>query len=135
MILWPRGRIADTLRTAAPPAIIALVIAILLRCPPDQYSFYPQCPVHEFLHLQCPGCGGTRAVAALLRGHLAEAMQFNALVTLLLPLAAAYGILCYGRLLQRKAIRWPHPRPAGLYVAFSLAAVFTVVRNLPHHLF
>ncbi len=135
MIFRPRSRIADTLRTAAPPAIIALVIAILLRFPPDQYSFYPQCPIHEFLHLQCPGCGGTRAVAALLRGHLAQAMQLNALVTLLLPFAAAYGIFCYGRLLQRKAIRWPHPPPAALFAAFSLAAVFTAVRNLPLHLF
>jgi len=135
MILRPRSRIADTLRTAAPPAIIALVIAILLRFPPDQYSFYPQCPIHEFFHLQCPGCGGTRAVAALLRGHLAQAMQLNALVTLLLPFALAYGILCYARLLPRKAIRWPQPPPAALFVAFSLAALFTVIRNLPIHLF
>ena len=135
MILWPRSRIADTLRTAAPPAVIALAIIILLRFPPDQYSFYPQCPLHEFFHLQCPGCGGTRAVAALLRGHLAQAMQLNALVTLLLPFGAVYGIRIYGRLLQRKAIRWPHRPPAVLYAAFSLAAVFTVVRNLPIHLF
>jgi hypothetical protein len=135
MILRPRSRIADTLRTATPPAVIALAIVILLRFPPDQYSFYPQCPLHEFFHLRCPGCGGTRAVAALLRGHIAEAMQLNALVTLLLPFAAAYGILFYGRILQRKAIRCPHPSPAVLYAAFSLAAVFTVVRNLPIHLF
>jgi hypothetical protein len=135
MILWPRSRIADTLRGAAPSAVIALAIIILFRFPPDQYSFYPQCPIHEFFHLQCPGCGGTRAVAALLRGHLAQAMQFNALITLLFPFAAVYGIRSYGRLLQRKAIRWPHPSPAALYAAFSVAAVFTVVRNLPIHLF
>ena len=135
MILRPSSRIADTLRTAAPPAVITLAIIILLRFPPDQYSFYPQCPIHEFFHLRCPGCGGTRAVAALLRGHIAEAMQLNALVTLLLPFAAAYGIRTYARHLQRKAIRCPHPSPAVLYAAFSLAAVFTVVRNLPIHLF
>jgi predicted ABC-type exoprotein transport system permease subunit len=62
-------------------------------------------------------------------------MQFNALVTLLLPLALAYGILCYGRFLQRRAIHWPHVPPAVLYAAFSLAAVFTMIRNLPLHLF
>ena len=135
MILRPRSRIADTLHTAAPPAAIALAIIILLRFPPDQYSFYPQCPIHEFFHLQCPGCGGTRAVAALLHGQLAQAMQFNALVTLLLPFVAAYGILFYERLLQRKAIRWPQPPPAVLFAAFGLAALFTLVRNLPIHLF
>jgi hypothetical protein len=135
MILSPRSRIADTLRTAAPPAVMALLITILLHFPPTQYSFYPRCPVHEFLHLQCPGCGGTRAIAALLRGHIAEAMQLNALVTVLLPFAAAYGIRCYRRLLQRKAIHSPQPSPVVLYAAFSLAAAFTVVRNLPLHWF
>src|SRR5690242_7027 len=97
-----RSRTADILRAAVPPAIIASAAILLLRFPPAQYSFYPRCPVHDLLGLQCPGCGATRAIAAVLRGHFAEALHFNALVTLLLPFAAACGILCYTRLLQRK---------------------------------
>ena len=58
-------------------------------------------------------------------------MRFNGLVTLLLPFAAAYGILCYRRFLERKPIRWPQPRPVALYAAFALVAIFTVIRNLP----
>ena len=71
----------------------------------------------------------------MLHGHFAEAMSLNALVTLLLPFAAAYGILGYWRLLQRKAVRWPQPPPAITYAAFTLAAVFTLIRNLPLHSF
>jgi Protein of unknown function (DUF2752) len=134
MIRQTRSRLADTLRAAAPPAIVAIAATILLRFPPAQYSFYPQCPIHELLDLQCPGCGATRAIAALLHGHLAEAMHRNALITLLLPFAAAYGIVCYSRLLQRKTIRWPQPQPAVIYAAFAVTAVFTVIRNLPRHL-
>jgi hypothetical protein len=130
-----RGRIADILRAAVPPAIIALAAIILLRFPPAQYSFYPRCPIHELLHLQCPGCGATRALAALLHGHVTEAMNLNALVTLLLPFAAAYSTLCYCRLLQRKALRWPQPPPTVIYAALALIAVFTVIRNLPLHSF
>jgi hypothetical protein len=133
MIYIVRSHTADTLRAAVPPAIVALAAIILLRFPPAQYSFYPQCPIHELFHLQCPGCGATRAVAALLHGHFTEAMHLNALVTLLLPFAAAYGILCYCRLLQRKDLRWPQPLPAVLYAAFAVATVFTVIRNLPLH--
>jgi hypothetical protein len=129
------NRIQDTTRAAAPPALIALVVTVLLRFPPAQYNFYPQCPIHDLLQIQCPGCGATRAVAALLRGHLAEAMHLNALVTLLLPFAAVYGILCYRRLLQRKPLRWPQPPPAVIYTAFTLVAVFTVIRNIPLRLF
>jgi hypothetical protein len=130
-----RSRTADNLRAAAPPVILAVAATLLLRFPPAQYSFYPRCPVHELLHLQCPGCGATRAVTAILRGHLAEAMHFNALVTLLLPFAAAYGILCYSRLLQRKPVRWPQPPPAIVYTALTLAAIFTIIRNLLPHSF
>src|SRR5260370_11583354 len=95
-----RSRIADILRTAVPSAIIALAAIILLRFPPAQYSFYPRCPIYELLHLQCPGCGATRAIAAVLHGHFLEAMSLNALITLLLPFAAAYGIPCSYRLPQ-----------------------------------
>ena len=62
------SRTADALRAAAPPAIIAFAATLLLRFPPAQYSFYPRCPVHQLLHLQCPGCGATRAIADILRG-------------------------------------------------------------------
>jgi len=131
MILAARSRTAETLRAAVPPAILALATILLLRFAPAQHSFYLRCPIHELLHLQCPGCGATRALAALLHGHFIEAMKLNALVTLFLPFAAANGILCYSRLLRRKPLRWPQPPPAILYAAFTLAAVFTVVRNLP----
>jgi hypothetical protein len=130
-----RSRTADILRAAVPPAIISVAAILLLRFPPAQYSFYPRCPVHDLLGLQCPGCGATRAIAAALRGHFAEALHLNPLVTLLLPCAAAYGILCYTRLLQRKPLRWPQPPPAIIYSALTLAAIFTVIRNLPHQTF
>jgi hypothetical protein len=131
MIQVVRSRIANTLLAALPAAIIALATMIVLRFPPAQHGFYPRCPVHELLHLQCPGCGATRAVAALLHGRVTEAMKLNALVTLLLPFAAGYGIFCYCRLLQRKTIRWPQLPPALIYSALIMGAVFTVIRNLP----
>jgi Protein of unknown function (DUF2752) len=131
MIHVVRSRIADTLLAALPAAIIALATMILLRFPPAQHGFYPRCPVHELLHLQCPGCGATRAVAALLHGRVTEAMNLNALVTLLLPFAAGYGIFCYCRLPQRKIMRWPQLPPALIYSALIMGAVFTVIRNLP----
>jgi hypothetical protein len=135
MIPAGRNRIATISRAVAPPAVITLAAAVLLRFPPGQNSFYPRCPIFEYLHLQCPGCGVTRALAALLRGHLAEAIHFNALTTLLLPFAAAYGVLCYRRFLQHKALRWPQPPPTVIYAALALTAVFTVLRNLPRHAF
>ena len=126
-----RSRTAEILRAAAPPAIVAFAATLLLRFPPAQYSFYPRCPIHELLHLQCPGCGATRAIAAVVRGEFAEALHLNALVTLLLPFAAAYGMLCYTRLLQRNSLRWPRPPHGIIYTVLTLTAIFTIIRNLP----
>jgi hypothetical protein len=135
MIPAARSRTRYLLRAAVPPAVIAFAAILLLCFPPAEFSFYPRCPINEIFDLQCPGCGATRALAALLRGHFTEAMSLNALVTLLLPFAAAYGILCYSRLLQCKGFCWPQPPPAVLYAGFGAAAAFTVVRNLPLHSF
>jgi hypothetical protein len=104
--------------------------ALLLRFPPAQYTFYPRCPVYEYLHLLCPGCGATRALAALLRGHLAEAIHQNALFVMLLPLLAGYAALCCYRAWTAEAFRWPEPPRWAVQSALAAAFVFTVARNL-----
>ena len=132
MILLTRGsRFAAIVRTIAPLTIVAMVAGVLRRFPPAQYSFYPRCPIYEAFHLQCPGCGATRAIAALLQGRLSEAMHLNALVTLLLPVAAAFGVGWYWRFVRREDDRWPRIPGAPVYVVLGAAAIFTVLRNLP----
>jgi len=131
MISVLQRRILATLRAAAPLVPIAAVVAVLLRFPPALSHFYPVCPVYFVLHLQCPGCGGTRALAALLHGHLREALHWNALITLMLPLAAGYGSGLYWRFLQRKALGWPQMPSAVIYAGLAISAVFTIERNLP----
>jgi hypothetical protein len=132
----PRDRHLDTVtiaRAVAPLAIVTFAATVLLLFPPAQYSFYPQCPIFEYLHLECPGCGTTRALAALLHGRLVEAFHFNALVILWLPVAAAYAILGYCRFLQRRPLRLPQMPSIATYVACVVIVLFTIVRNLPPH--
>ncbi|MEO6983664.1 MAG: DUF2752 domain-containing protein [Edaphobacter sp.] len=134
-----RGHVASFARAAAPLVFVALIVTVLLRFPPTQYSFYPQCPIYSMFHLQCPGCGTTRALAALLHGHLGTALRLNALTTLMLPVTMAYAALCYRRYLhgylrgQVRAVpfRWPHLPPIGIYTALAIATLFAILRNLP----
>jgi hypothetical protein len=112
-------------------ASIGGAAVLLLRFPPEQYSFYPRCPVHEYLHLQCPGCGATRALAALLHGHLAQALHCNALFVALLPLLVSYAALCGYRACQVDRFKWPQPPRWGVQTTLALAAIFTIARNLP----
>ena len=129
MIPIARSRVATISRAAVPVAFVGAVAAVLLLFPPGQYSFYPQCPIFRYLHLQCPGCGTTRAIAALLHGHLMEALRLNALTTLLITPAAIYAILCYRHFLQRKPFHWPQLPSAVICSAFAIAVIFTILRN------
>jgi hypothetical protein len=110
--------------------VAALVAIVLLRFSPESYRFYPQCPFHQLLDLRCPGCGATRALASLLHGHIAVAIRFNALATLLFPVVAVYGISVYAQFLRRKHIRRPNLQPATIYTVLAVTVLFGVVRNL-----
>ena len=128
-MILPRSRLTTFLLVAIPVAVGALA-ALLLRYPPEQYTFYPQCPIHQYLHLDCPGCGTTRALAALLHGHLLTALHFNPLTTLLLPVALFYAIASYLCLLRNQPIHWPQPSTRTLQAALAVTLIFTIVRNL-----
>ena len=90
------------------------------------------CLFYELTGLYCPGCGSGRAVIALLRGHVLEALSHNALF--LIP-----GVPC-GLLLAWEYLRFVFPG-LGLKkielpiwtarLALGMTAVFWLLRNLP----
>jgi hypothetical protein len=108
----------------------AFAAYLLLRFPPETSSFYPLCPVFTLLHIYCPGCGGTRALAALLHGRLYDAMHWNALVVLLLPFAVVFFANAYWRAIQIRKFHWPTVPNAVLKVLLVGICIFTLVRNL-----
>lgn len=90
----------------------------------------PLCPVHALTGLDCPGCGATRAVHALLSGDPVLALHSNALIVLALPVACAlYVRWIVDRVRGRERIIDP---PKGMLVGLgALVVVFTIARNLP----
>jgi len=124
------SRVVHLTRAVAPVAILLSAAALLVLFPPTQYSFYPQCPIHQYLHILCPGCGGTRAFAALLRGNYTEALSLNALITLLVPIALIYAAACYRRILANRPLHCPQPPRAAIFATLVITLVFTIARNL-----
>jgi len=106
-------------------------VGILYRFSPEEYSFYPQCPVFRYLHVLCPGCGATRALAALLHLRFEAAIHYNAFVVVLLPLLTAYFALAYWRACRDDHFVWPTIPAFGIAAALMAALVFAVVRNAP----
>ena len=97
---------------------------------PTTHHFYPVCQFHRLTGLNCPGCGMTRALYALLHGDFASAVRDNAL--LMLALAAI--------VIRSAWFGWNklHQKPNGtffpaklLWPLLILAIIFTGLRNLP----
>jgi hypothetical protein len=103
--------------------------ALLYRFPPEQYSFYPQCPVFRWTHWRCPGCGTTRALAALLHGRFAEALHYNSLFVFLAPVLLSYFVVTYCGSMRKGRLVWPQLSPLILQALLIIAALFTVTRN------
>jgi hypothetical protein len=104
-------------------------VAILYEFPPEQYHFYPQCPVFRYLHVYCPGCGATRALAALLHLRIAEALHYNALVVLLVPILLAYIAAAYLKARRDEVFTWPRVPAFGLTALLVMSVAFGVLRN------
>ncbi|MCD6052176.1 MAG: hypothetical protein K0Q55_3594 [Verrucomicrobia bacterium] len=109
-------------------AIGVTVLLVLHFFPPGQYPIYPVCPLRQSTGLDCPGCGGLRAMHQLTNGNLAAAWQLNPFVFVLLPLAVYEVVI-------RRAWKKELPNVLGnsrvLITLGLLLLAFTVVRNLP----
>ncbi len=118
--------------------IAALIIAgavVLFRFAPQDYGFYPKCPTWILFHVYCPGCGATRAAAALLHGRIIDAIHYNLLMTFLMPLFLAYLAISYVSIIREGKPRWiPIPVSVGASL-IALTVVFALVRNIPGLMF
>ena len=128
-------------KISAPPSLTAFAVivlgataigagAVVFFFNPGTHGFYPICLFHALTGWNCPGCGGTRSLYALLHGNFALALRDNALFVVLLAAAVARGIWFAAKRVRRQ--------PAGNFLPANIlwavpagAVVFTVLRNLP----
>jgi hypothetical protein len=133
-----------TRRLLGPVAVgvgVLAATAYLAAVDPNESGHYPLCPTKALTGLDCPGCGGLRAVHSLTHGDILGALDHNALVVLVvIPVA----VLLWVRWLVREwrgaasdaAGQDEPPRPPTtpgprlLYSLLALVVVFTVVRNM-----
>lgn len=73
--------------------LLAAVVFVALYEPVANRQFYPQCGFKKLTGLDCPGCGGLRAVHAIAHGQLVEALQFHAGLVLSVPVLVYLFVL------------------------------------------
>nr|WP_228122358.1 DUF2752 domain-containing protein [Saccharothrix syringae] len=116
-----------------PLAVAAAAVAgcgVLLFVDPNRPgSLLPPCPLYALTGIQCPACGSTRMVHALLHGDLAAAWHFNAVMLVAgLPLLA-WLWLRWARAARRGRPNPPVPRRVAVPV-LVVAVGWALVRNL-----
>lgn len=111
-------------------AVAAGVAAMVYFFNPSAYGFYPVCQFHRLTGLNCPGCGGTRALYALLHGNIGTALRDNALLVVGLAVAAARGGWQGFNVLRGRPNGEFFP-PRWLVPLLVVLGVFSVLRNLP----
>ena len=100
--------------------ILALACAVLLMAgDPSQSGWLPGCLFYRTTGLLCYGCGSKRALHALLHGHWADSLRYNAL---LVPTLVWLGTLFFIR--DRTVFM------RVLFTGVAALVLFTVVRNI-----
>jgi hypothetical protein len=121
-------------KVAAGPVGVAVaglggVVVVYFADPTKPGSWLPRCPFNWLTGLDCPACGSTRMVHALLHGDLVAAWHFNAVM-----LVAGLPMLAWLWFRWFRADRTGRPAPpvssrVGQAVVV-VGLVWGVVRNL-----
>ena len=119
-------------RLRAPLSVLALggagAVLLLFVDPNKPGNLLPKCPFNWLTGLNCPGCGATRMVHALLHGDVVSAFHYNAV---LLALGVPLAVWLFARWTKDRwtGERRSVPKSVGVAV-LVVAAVWGVGRNL-----
>ena len=115
-------------------AHLALILGILLfprylRATSGFFSILSGCFLHDFAHLYCPFCGGTRSLNALLHGSFGEAFRFHALLPVFVLAGALYDAIVFYCILKGKKQPFRIPKPAAIGILVTVVG-YGVLRNV-----
>ena len=93
------------------------------------WEYFPTCIFYRVTGYLCPACGNTRAVLALLHGHVLRSIGYNPMiVTLCAALLCLYGeLICFALGKPRHIL----PRSnLLLFLTIGLVLEYDILRNL-----
>jgi hypothetical protein len=114
----------------------AAACVVLRFVNPASSSLFPLCPLKTMTGIDCPGCGATRGMHALLNGDAVTALDYNLMLIIFVPLMVYGAVSLF--LLGVRGRGLPYPKRYAAHAAFAFLFVmlaFGVLRNLPFYPF
>ncbi len=101
--------------------VSAMSLMVLYNFDPSAYNFYPKCPLFVLTGFKCPGCGVSRAFYQILHGNIWEALRYNPILAVIIPIGIFYTLSS------------SHSKKIALSAVFLIVtAIWWVLRNLIH---
>ncbi|EGD53879.1 DUF2752 domain-containing protein [Gordonia neofelifaecis] len=109
----------------------AVCTVVWIGDPTTPGGFLPPCPTRLLLHIDCPGCGSTRALYSLVHGDVPVALGYNALGVVAFVLIAIAFVMYTVGLWRGRRIRSLRHRRLALVIGLAVVTVWFVIRNIP----
>ena len=111
--------------------LFLIIIFSLISNHTNKFNYiFPDCNFKNWLHLYCPGCGGTRACISLMKFHFIDSICSNPIVIYFASCMLYYYIKIgylliknHGKLVYIFNTTW-------LFVAIAVMIIFFITRNL-----
>lgn len=81
-------------------------------------------------HLQCPGCGITHMLLAMMRGDFSGAFYSHPVIFCFMPFLGWILVKNFGNYLFSRKTVWKKWESAGMFVFLVVLLLFAVIRNL-----
>ncbi len=127
MPMRSKKRLVAVLLTALAVGVLGVGYAVLVN-----NGIGIPCLFRTVTGLRCPGCGISRALAALLRGQLDRFIEYNPLAPLIVLYLLWLGFFTAKQYIQKGKIAYPAPCKWIDVGVLALLLLWWIARNLLH---
>ena len=111
------------------PFVAVPIIFLLAKFVANHKEYLTPCLIYSVFHINCPGCGATRASIALLNGDIITSLRQNCMVIIGILVCAwlyiEFLFKIYARPLPFTIVKQKY-----IWIFVSFLLVYTIIRNI-----
>ncbi|MGN0383872.1 MAG: DUF2752 domain-containing protein [Eubacterium sp.] len=113
-------------------AAFLIVILIIKLTNLDWQKYIMPCAMRSLFNLDCPGCGGTRALISLMKGDIFKSLYYNAFVLYAVVFGGWFMLTNTFRIITKGKIRGMRFRDCYAWVAIVILFGQFIIKNFIH---